>query len=125
MRVFLIVLVLTAVAGIAMADTNVTGNWAGSFNITRPNGDTNDSTAFLVLKQTGSEITGTVGPNESEQFPIKKGKIEGERITLEADHDGRAIKLDLKLDADRISGEVNMSDANDTAKAKLDVKRVK
>lgn len=125
MRIFTIVLVLAALAGFAIADTNVSGNWSGSVNITSPTGETKDSTAFLMLKQTGGEITGSVGPSEGEQFPIKKGKIEGDKITLEADHDGHAIKLDLKLDADRMTGDVNMSDANDIAKAKLDVKRVK
>jgi hypothetical protein len=126
MRTFVFVLMLAAIAGVAMADTNVTGSWSGSFNVTRPNGESKDSTALLILKQNGTDITGSVGANEGEQFPIQKGKIEGDKITVEADdHNGHAIKLDLKVEADRMTGEANMSDANDTAKAKLDLKRVK
>lgn len=115
---------LAALAGLAMADTNVTGNWSGSFNITNPSGESKDATAFLMLKQTGGDITGTVGPNEDEQFPIQKGKIEGDKITLVAEHDGHTIQLDLVLSADRITGEANMSGDEGKIKAKLDLKRV-
>lgn len=123
---FLCVGALAAFAGLAAADVNATGNWSGTFNVTRSNGERSDSTAFLKLKQTGSEITGTVGPNELEQFAIQKGKLDGDKITLEAvDPNGHKIKFDLKVHGDRITGEANMSDANDSAKATLDVKRVK
>ena len=126
MRFFLCVAALVAFAGLAAADVNATGNWSGTFNVTRSNGEMKDSTAVLKLKQTGSEVTGTVGPNEDEQFPIQKGKLEGDKITLEVDDpNGHKIKFDLKLDGDHITGEANMSDENDTAKAKLDLKRVK
>jgi hypothetical protein len=41
--------------------------------------DRKDSgTAVLMLKQDGAAITGSVGPNEDEQYPIKTGKIEGD-----------------------------------------------
>ena len=117
-------LVLAALAGLAMADTNVTGNWSGSFNITNPNGESKDATAFLMLKQNGADITGTVGPNEDEQFPIQKGKIEGDKITLVAEHDGHTIQLNLVMAADRITGEADMSGDEGKMTAKLDLKRV-
>ena len=125
MKALSCLLVLAAFAGLAIADTNVTGKWSGSFNITASNGEMKESTALLVLKQSGTDITGTVGPNEEEQFPIQKGKIEGDKITLEADHEGQTIKFDLVLAADRITGEANMSHEGETSKAKLDVTRAK
>jgi hypothetical protein len=125
MKALSCLLVLKAFAGLAIADTNVTGKWSGSFNITAPNGETKESTALLVLKQSGTDITGTVGPNEEEQFAIQKGKIEGDKITLEAEHEGQTIKFDLVLAADRITGEANMSREGETSKAKLDVTRAK
>ena len=60
MRILLCVVVLAAFAGFAVADVNVTGKWSGSCNVIGPDGQTKDSTAVLVLKQNGSEITGTV-----------------------------------------------------------------
>ncbi len=109
----------------AMADTNVTGKWSGSFNITNPNGETKDDTAFLVLKQTGNDITGTVGPNEDQQFEIQKGKIEGDKITLQVDHEGSTIKFSLVVADERIKGDAEMQHEGQTMKAKIDVGRAK
>ena len=125
MKTILCFLILATFAGMAMAGGDVTGKWSGSLNMTAPNGETKESSALLVLKQSGTDITGTVGPNEDEQVAIQKGKIEGDKITLEAEHDGHSIKFDLVLAADRITGEVNMSGEGQTAKAKLDVTRAK
>jgi hypothetical protein len=123
MRTLLCLFIVAALAGLAVADTNVTGKWSGSFNITNPDGDTNESTAVMLLKQSGATITGTVGPNEEQQFEIQNGKIEGSKITLEAGHDGQTIKFDLVLADNRITGEASMSRDGQTAKAKVDVTR--
>jgi hypothetical protein len=123
MRTLLCFLVAAALA--AAADVDVTGKWVGNFNITNPDGETNESTAVLNLKQSGAEITGTVGPNEDEQAAIQKGKIEGNKITMEAEHNGHTIKFELMIAADRITGDANLSRDGQTAKAKVDVTRAK
>jgi hypothetical protein len=111
------------VATAAAAD--VSGKWSGSFKMMRPDGEARDGTALLVLKQTGNEITGTVGPNEGEQHPAK-GKIDGDKITLESNDGGVVIKLDLVLTGERIAGDVNATrEDGQTMKAKLDVTRAK
>jgi len=125
MKALLCCLILAALAGVAMADVNVTGKWSGSFNMTGPNGEGKETTALLLLKQSGMDTTGTVGPNEDEQFTITKGKIDGEKIVLEVDHDGHTIKFELVLAEDRITGEANMSGDGEIRKAKLDVTRSK
>ena len=125
MRTLLLFLIVAALVGVAMADVDVTGKWSGSFNLTSPNGETKESTAVLVLKQSGADITGTAGPNEDEQFPIQKGKIEGDKITLEVDHEGTPLKMDLVLASGRITGEAQMSREGQTMKAKVDVTRAK
>jgi hypothetical protein len=119
MRNLLCILVLAALAGAATIDVDVTGKWSGSFKVTSENGETKETTALLMLNQSGAEITGTVGPNEGDQAAIQKGKIEGDKITLEAEHDGHTVKFDLVLAADRITGEANMSGDGQTAKAKV------
>ena len=125
MRTLRCVLLLAALALVALADTNATGSWSGSFSLTGPNGETKDDTAYLVLKQDGATITGTIGPNEEQQFPIGKGKIQGDKISIEVDHDGRLVKLELILAADRITGDASLSNDGQNMKAKIDVKRVK
>ena len=123
MRSLLCLLVAATLA--VAADVDVTGKWEGSFKLTGPNGETNDSTAVMILKQTNTAITGTVGPNEEQQFPIVKGKIDGDKITLEADRDGNPLNFVLVLAAGRISGDVQMSREGQTMKAKIDVGRSK
>ena len=117
---FLMVLGLTLSASAA----DVSGKWSGSFNVTRPDGETKESSAVLVLKQNGSELTGTAGPDENEQHPAK-GKIEGNKITLEVDHDGAVIKFDLMLVEDHIKGDASASHEGESMKAKLDLTRAK
>jgi hypothetical protein len=107
------------------ADVDVTGKWSGSFNGTNPNGETRESNALLMLKQSGTDITGTVGPNEEEQFVIQKGKIDGDKITLEVDHQGHTMTFSLVLAAGRITGGAEMSTDGQTMKAKIDVTRAK
>ena len=111
MRALVCFLLLVACAALAVADINVTGTWSGSFNVIGPDGQTKDSTAVLVLKQNGSEITGTVGPSDGERHQITKGKIEGDKVTLESADGGLAIKFDLELDGDRLKGDVNANRA--------------
>lgn len=125
MRALLLALLVSVFALTALADTNVSGKWSGSFNITGPDGQTKDDTAYFVLKQNGQEITGTVGPNEDQQYPIDKGRIEGDKITIEANAEGHGVKLELVFAEDRIKGEANMSHDGETAKAKIDMQRVK
>jgi hypothetical protein len=123
MKTFFCIL-LGALALVAAPDGNVSGKWTGSFNIVRSNG-TKESTAILLLKQTGSEITGSVGPNEGEQHTITKGKIAGNKITLTAEDGGRTITFNLVLSADRITGDANMANDEEKVTAKLDVTRAK
>jgi hypothetical protein len=125
MRTLLLFIAVAALAGIAIADTNVTGKWSGSFNVMDENGGTKESTAVLILKQSGSEITGTVGPDEGEQHTITKGKIDGDKITLESADGDVSIKLDLALAGDRITGNVNAVGEGRNIKGKIDVMRAK
>ena len=121
---YFLVLALLA-AGIAVADNTVTGKWTGAFHSTSPDGETRESTAVMLLKQTGNDITGTAGPSENEQHLTLKGKIDGDKITLAAEDEGRTVHFDLVLAADRITGDMNMVHSGQTAKAKIDVTRAK
>jgi hypothetical protein len=105
---------------------DVTGKWSGSFDITGPDGETKPDTAVLNLKQDGSKITGTAGPNEEKQFEIKTGKIDGDRIALEVVmEDGGVLTFDLKLDADHIKGDVKGQVGDEKMSAKVDLTRAK
>jgi hypothetical protein len=105
---------------------DVSGKWSGSFDITGPDGETKSDTAFLNLKQEGSKISGTAGPNEEHQMDIKTGKIEGDKIAIEVVlEDGNLLTMDLVLAEDHIKGNAKGDMNGEKMTAKLDVTRVK
>lgn len=116
----LCVLLLSSIALLA----DVSGKWTGTFDVTGPDGNVQNNTAFLSLKQDGNTLTGTAGPNESEQMSIRAGKIDGNKILFEiALEDGTVIKFDLALADEHIKGTANGEHEGQKMTAKLDVKR--
>ncbi len=71
MKPFLVFVLAVALAAVAMADVDVTGKWSGTLDLTGPNGETNQTTALLMLKQTGAESLERVIVNNKQQFPIR------------------------------------------------------
>jgi len=117
---FLCLLLLSTIALLA----DVTGKWTGSFDVTGPDGSVKNNTALLDLKQDGNTLTGTAGPNESEQMSIRAGKIDGNKILFEvALEDGTVIKFDLAFADEHIKGTANGEHEGQKMTAKLDVKR--
>jgi hypothetical protein len=105
----------------AMA-ADVTGKWSGSF---APEGQ-DPSGAFVILKQSGTTLTGSAGPDESQQWPLTDGKINGNKITgVVTSPEGLVFKLDLVLDGDRIKGDANATREGQALKAKVDLTRKK
>ena len=124
MRNLLKLLMLAALCVATAAGADVTGKWSGTF---KPEGgeQPEGGSALLILKQTGTEITGSIGPHENEQHAITKGKIEGDKISIESTDGGMTIKLELVLTGDRIAGEATANGEGRTMKAKIDVTRAK
>ena len=71
-------------------------------------------------------MSGTGGPNESEQHPMQNGKIIGNKITFEVQADDAVYKIEATLEGDHIKGTVSATRPDGEAmKAKLDLTRVK
>src|SRR5512135_1997835 len=105
MKTFLCTLFLAVFAIVAQA-ADATGKWTGTFT---PD-EGNASGGTVVLKQNGTEITGTGGPTDEEQFPIANGKIDGDKITFDLQHpSGMVLKMILTLDGDSLKGDVTAS----------------
>ena len=122
MKIAVCGLLVIALALVAFADTNVSGKWSGTF--TPESGD--GGSAYLVLKQTGAEITGTAGPDESQQWPITSGKMQNNKLTADVQSpDGDTYKVSLVLEGDHLKGDVEVHHGADKMMAKLDVTRVK
>jgi hypothetical protein len=90
----------------AMHAADVTGTWSGSMAMTKDD-ETKDDSAYLVLKQTGNEITGTIGPNTEKRLTITKGSADGNTIYIEAIVEGEnKLVLRLKIDGDKLVGDL-------------------
>ena len=121
MKTLVCTLLIALFAMTAMA-ADVTGKWKGSF---APEGQ-DPSGAFAILKQSGTTLTGTAGPEEDRQWPLVNGKVVGNKVTGEVTSpDGIVFKLDLMLEGDHLKGDVNGMRDGQPMKAKIDLTRVK
>ena len=122
MKIFACIMLLAGLAITAFA-ADISGKWQGPF--TPENGD--GGQAYLILKQTGGDITGSGGPDAAEQWPLSNGKIVGNKITGDVkDPNGVLYKLNLVLDGEHLKGDVAVvSPEGQSQKATLDLTRVK
>lgn len=116
--------ILLALTAITLMASDATGTWTGTLVISRSDGD-QDRTAHLILKQEGTKLTGTAGPNAEVQHPIENGKAEDGNLTFEIPNEGTVMKFSLKQNGDDITGEIKRERDGAMETAKLSVKRSK
>ena len=105
--------------------TDVSGQWSGTFEFKKEDGETKSEPVFMILKQEGNKLTGSGGPNESEQHPIKDGKVEGDKITFAVETGKMTIWFDLMAKGDQITGDMKGEENSGVKRsARLSIKRV-
>lgn len=120
---------LFLMTGLTLFAADLSGKWSGKFDITTSEGDSHPDTAVIQLKLDGSSVTGTAGPNEDEQWPIQKGKLENGKLTFEVvpQHEGAAadalIVFDLTFDGETIKGKASGHDGETKLNADVELKR--
>lgn len=123
MKPILLCLFLSIALAFTASAADISGKWSGSFQ--PDNGD--GGSAYVILKQSGSTITGSGGPDANEQWPGLHGTISGSTVAFEVKSadDGTVYKCVLVLDGDHLKGEVQFTTAEgQSAKARLDLTRV-
>ena len=117
-----ILLLTLAAASLFAADA--TGKWTGTLT---PVGDSggNAGPALLVLKQVGTKLTGTAGPDASEQHEIQNGKAEDGNLSFDLAAGPGVMKFVLKQDGEAIKGDISAEGGGQKRAAKLDLKREK
>lgn len=124
MKTLICLLLLT---GLTLSAGELTGKWSGKFDITTPDGELKPDSAVMNLKLDGTKVTGTAGPNEDQQWAIRKGKLEAGELTFEVvpdgDEDKGLLVFDLVFDGDTIRGTVSGHDGDNKLSAKVDLKR--
>ena len=113
---------LFALCAITALAADVSGKWSGTF--TAEGGE--PQPAFMILKQSGSALTGSGGPDENEQWPLENGKVDGNKITGSVKSpDGAVYTVNLVLEGDHLRGEITAKQEDRTMKGKMDVTRAK
>jgi hypothetical protein len=126
MKTIVAVAAVVLVIAPAVAGADFAGKWSGSVQFSAPDGGDRSEPAFLVLKQEGAAVTGTGGPSESDQRPIRNVQIDGDRLSFDIENNaGIAIHVDLKVSGDTLDGEMRGEAPNGGKRtARLSVKRV-
>ena len=112
-------------SGFALHAAELTGKWSGSFDITNSDGETKADMAYLDLKETGGTVTGTAGPDSEKQWSLRKGKLDGQKLTFEvAMEDGGILAFELTFDGTSIQGTCSgTGNGGEKLSAKVNLKR--
>lgn len=107
-RVLTMVLAMAAVLHVragGVQDLDVTGAWA--VTITKPSGS---ASGLAILSQDGAEVTGMIGPAETDMMPAE-GTVDGNKLTLlTRPRTGRTAafaKCELTGTRDRMTGTID------------------
>lgn len=110
---------------------DLTGKWSGSFNPVGPDGQPKEDRVFMDLKQKGADITGQVGPDETRNWAIIKGKIDGTKVNFDVDMKsdgggpGAIISFTLTFVEDHLKGNAAVELNGQKTTAAVDVTRSK
>ena len=118
-------MLLSIFAAATLMAADATGNWTGTLIAPTPDGGERQGSAYLVLKQEGATVTGTAGPNATDQQTIQNGKAENGNVTFQVSRNDWTMKFVLRQEGDEIKGEVTRERDGQTEKAKLSVRRDK
>lgn len=99
---------LLALASVALA-ANLSGVWTGAFR-----GGDSDVPQFFTLQQQGTKVTGSGGPDSTEQYPVLNGSVAGDVVKFELDTSKRKFFYSLKGTDTKLRGSLTIKSANDT-----------
>lgn len=105
----------------ASVAVNLSERWIGSFRIV--GGDTDVPRSF-ILKRDGETLTGTGGPNSTEQFPISHGVVAGSSVTFELNHGSRRFLYDLRFEDKDLRGILSIRSVDGMRSTKVRLERI-
>jgi len=105
---------------------DLTGTWSGKFSVVSQ-GEKEEG-AYAILKQTGTELSGSIGSHPDRQHAINKGTVvtgkDGTVVTFDTGRPGHLIAFELKLVDGKLKGTAKDEDYPDT-KIIVDLQRAK
>lgn len=106
----------------AFSAPNLTGKWSGTLQM---EGGNSSKPVYMILKQDGNKLSGSAGPDDSEQHPFAGGKVEGSKVTFDVLLGGGPglMHFDLQVRGDHITGQTKRSGEGLNEAAKISMKR--
>ncbi len=92
----------------------------GSF---KAEGGDHDIPQLILLKQHGKQLTGSGGPDDSEQYPIANGTVKSDQIHFELTTARSKFFYDLMKTGSGINGRLEIKSVNRVAKATVALKK--
>lgn len=117
------VLMMALAPSTALAATDVTGTWTGSF--AGPDGGAGFQISF-TFKQDGGKLTGSVQGAQGDPIAITEGKIDGDKISFKVSFNGATITHEGTINA--AGDEIKLtskSDQGDFPGGEMTLKRSK
>ncbi len=104
------VLLLGAVLSAAPLSTpDVTGKWSGTLQM---DGQNAPKPAYSIFHQDGKKLSGSVGPDESEQDEFEGGKVEGDKLTFDVPQGTNgegSLHVEMQVQGDQMTGRATWS----------------
>lgn len=116
-------LAITLTLSFFLQSQDLSGRWKGSFK--RRGGD-HDIPQLFLLKQDGLQLTGSGGPDDSEQYPIAKGAVNGNKVRFELTTARSKFLYDLTVTAGAgLNGDLEIRSVNRVDKATVELRKEK
>jgi len=120
------VLLLGAMLSAAPLSTpDVTGKWSGTLQM---DGQNAPKPAYSIFHQDGNKLSGSVGPDESEQDEFEGGKVEGDKVTFDVPQGPNgegSLHVEMQVQADQMTGRATWSGPPPhTGSGKISLRRV-
>lgn len=119
MKLHIAVFLVCAVAAMA---ADLSGKWSGSF---KAEGADHSISQLIILKQQGSGLSGSAGPDAGEQYPIENGRVDGNKASFAVTTGEWKFLYDLSLKDDSLAGELTLESTTERRSARVRLSRTK
>ena len=99
MAKFLFVFLSTS---LLLCAADVSGAWSGQWEVSPDGGP---GPHYMILKQDGSSVKGTAGPQADQQMAFQNGRLENDKLTFEISvPGGPSLKFEFTVAGDNMRG---------------------
>ena len=109
----------------ALSTPNVTGKWSGTLQM---DGQNDAKPAYSIFTQNENKLSGSIGPNESEQDSFEGGKVDGDKLTFDVPQGPTgegSIHVEVQVKGDQMTGRATWSGPPPhSGSGKISLKRV-